>query len=350
MDSRYDVIGYRAGDFVLMICPMNKSYHICVTSHNEVLFRSRDDYYRGFNCYALALLKNGSVSLSDSLMSNHAHFVFYSSNYKEVVKCFRLAYSMYFNRKYRRSGQLFDPEFYVLEVQGLRHHLAALSYVMRNCVHHGLCSTPYAYEHSSSNVFFRDELGKSHSQSLLPRHKFKKFIGKDFNLPDGYRMSEGGLLLREDFTDVAVVERMFSTARSFNFYMLRKTSEEWLKEQSEDNNGLDSITLHDIEHGFIGTKLCNCKKYGGKNLEEQEVDKMLVNEWGKANCFRISDMELCGIIDQLCITEFKKHSVYELSYGEKCEIAKYVRGKYYPSLSQLRRCLVLNNVLNTYIK
>ena len=328
---------------MLKVCPMNKSYHICVTSHNEVLFRSREDFYRGFNCYALALLKNGSMSLSDSLMSNHAHFVFYSSNYKEVVKCFRLAYSMYFNRKYKRSGQLFDPDFFVLEVHGLRHHLAALSYVMRNCVHHGLCSTPYAYEHCSSNVFFKEELGKNHDMRLLPRHKFKRFIGKDVNLPDGYRMSESGLLLREDFTDMAVVERMFSTARSFNFHMTRKSSEEWLKEQLEDNNGLASISLGDIEHGFIGSKWYSGDKDSRKSLVEKEIDKMLINEWGKANCFRISDIDLCGIIDRMCITEFKKCSVYELSYEEKCEIAKYVRSKYYPSRSQLRRCLVLNN-------
>ena len=34
-------------------------------NENEVMFRSEDDYIRGFNCYAVALARIGSVYLPD---------------------------------------------------------------------------------------------------------------------------------------------------------------------------------------------------------------------------------------------------------------------------------------------
>ena len=83
---------------------MNKSYHICLSSKSEVLFRSNEDYYRGFNSYALALLKTNSTSLADAFMSNHFHAVVQTDNIVSVGRAFRLAYTMYFNKKYNRIG------------------------------------------------------------------------------------------------------------------------------------------------------------------------------------------------------------------------------------------------------
>ena len=117
---------------------MNKSYHICLSSKSEVLFRSNEDYYRAFNSYALALLKTNSTSLADAFMSNHFHAVVQTDNIVSVGRAFRLAYTMYFNKKYNRTGQLGNPYFFYLEIDGLYHHLAALSYVMRNPLHHGV--------------------------------------------------------------------------------------------------------------------------------------------------------------------------------------------------------------------
>ena len=148
---------------------MNKSYHICLSSKSEVLFRSNEDYYRAFNSYALALLKTNSTSLADAFMSNHFHAVVQTDNIVSVGRAFRLAYTMYFNKKYNRTGQLGTPYFFYLEIDGLYHHLAALSYVMRNPLHHGVSPTPYGYEHSSANSIFMEALGKTPQKDFLPK-------------------------------------------------------------------------------------------------------------------------------------------------------------------------------------
>ena len=44
---------------------MKKTYHLCLSAGDEVMFRDQEDYNRGFNCFALALHKTGFRSYYD---------------------------------------------------------------------------------------------------------------------------------------------------------------------------------------------------------------------------------------------------------------------------------------------
>ena len=35
---------------------MKRTYHLCLSAGNEIMFRDLEDYNRGFNCFAIALL------------------------------------------------------------------------------------------------------------------------------------------------------------------------------------------------------------------------------------------------------------------------------------------------------
>ena len=78
-------------------------------------------------------------------------------------------------------------------------------------------------------------------------------------------MSDDGLFLRESVIDVVQVENMFATPRTFDYYMNRKSSEEWTAEQEKDRNGASPVTLADIEYGITLNPL----------------NQMLINEGGK---------------------------------------------------------------------
>ena len=54
---------------------MRKIYHICLSSHDEVLFRCERDYVIGFNCLAEAAFYTGSKLLADGFMSTHWHTI-----------------------------------------------------------------------------------------------------------------------------------------------------------------------------------------------------------------------------------------------------------------------------------
>lgn len=305
---------------------MKKTYHLCLSAGDEVMFRDQEDYNRGFNCFALALYKTGSTGLVESFMATHTHQMVQTDDPKGLMWHFRQPYSMYFNHKYQRKGTLGENMHFTMEIVGYYHMMAAASYVLRNALHHGVVSIPYAYPHCSVNSIFSKEMGKFHQKKILQRKYYSKYIGRRAEFPDSYKMSESGLFLRETVLDIPQVENLFVTPRTFNYYMSRKSSEEWEAEQDKDDNGFLPVNLISIEKG----------------VNFQEVDKMLVYEHGKADYRKISDMELCTELDALARSRFGRHSVYQLSDREKQQIASELYRNRHLNETQIRRCLVMH--------
>ena len=304
---------------------MKKTYHLCLSAGDEVMFRDLEDYHRGFNCFACALYKTDSTGLVESFMSTHTHQLVQARRPGELMYTFRQSYTMYFNHKYHRKGHLGEKHHFATEISGYHHTIAAASYTLRNALHHGVAPIPYAYPHCSANAIFSKEMGKMHGEPLLPKSSYYKHIGRRSEYPDSYKMTESGVFTRESVLDIPQIEALYGTPRAFNFYMSRKTSEEWEAEQQKDANNSASINLEIIEKGV------------GVNGTTQ----MLAFENGKSDYRKISDIELCTELDALASTRFGRHSVYELSLKEKNEIAEYLYRTRHLSESQIRRCLIL---------
>lgn len=302
---------------------MKKTYHLCLSAGNETLFRDEEDYNRGFNSLALALYKTNSTGLVESFQSTHFHLVVQSENPADMMYAMRQSYSKYFNRRYQRSGRLGEKHHFQLEIAGLHHHLAAMTYVLRNALHHGLVPIPYAYPHCTVNAIFRKEMGKTHIEKELNQNSFYRFVGRKAEWPSHYRMNDKGLFLRESVLDIVQVENMYATPRAFNYYMSRKSGEEWEKEQEKDNIGANPIRLEDIEQGING----------------QTKEKMLIYESGRSDYRKISDIELCHEIDRNIIPKYGKASVYHLSRTEKEQIGEFLFRTFRIGEAQIRRCL-----------
>ena len=304
---------------------MKKTYHLCLSAGGEGMFRDLADSHRGFNCFATALYKTDSTGLVESFMSTHTHQLVQTSCQEELMYAFRQSYTMYFNHKYHRKGPLGEKYHFTTEISGYHHTIAAASYTLRNALHHGVAPIPYAYPHCSANAIFSKEMGKMHREPLLPKSSYYKHIGRRSEYPDSYKMTESGVFTRESVLDIPQIEALYGTPRAFNFYMSRKSSEEWEAEQQKDANNFASINLEIIEKG-VGL---------------HGTAKMLAFESGKADYRKISDIELCTELDALASTRFGRHSVYELSLKEKNEIAEYLYRTRHLSESQIRRCLIL---------
>ena len=251
---------------------MKKTYHLCLSAGDEVMFRDLEDYHRGFNCFALALYKTGSTGLVESFMSTHSHQLVQTDDPDGFMYNFRLPYCMYFNHKYHRRGRLGEKMHFTMEVVGYHHMVAAASYTLRNPLHHGVVPIPYAYPHCSANAIFRKEMGKFNSDKTLSARSVSRHIGRRAEFPSNYRMSESGVFLRESVLDIPQVENLFVTPRAFNYYMTRKSGEEWEKEQAKDGNRTEPINLDSIERG----------------IRIHELDKMIIYENGKADYRKIS--------------------------------------------------------------
>jgi hypothetical protein len=232
---------------------------------------------------------------------------------------------MYFNHKYQRTGRLAEEQHFTLETVGYHHIIAAASYVLRNPVHHGVAPTPYAYPHCSANAIYRTQMGKFHEEGVLPVRSYSRYIGRRAEFSDSYRMTKSGVFTRESVLDIPQMENLFGTPRAFNFYMSRKSSEEWEAEQEKDGNQFEPVNLRIIEKG-VGI---------------HDLAKMILFENGKADYRKVSDIELCTELDSLARNRYGKHSVYQLSLKEKQEIAEYLYKVRRLDESKIRRCLVL---------
>lgn len=304
---------------------MKRTYHLCLSAGEEIMFRDLDDYNRGFNCFAIALYMTGSTGLVESFMSNHYHLMIQTENPKEFMYDMRQRYVRYFNSKYHRHGILGEKHHFQLEISGLHHHLAAMSYTLRNALHHGVAPIPYAYPHCSANAIFQKEMGKQSIQRLLPQKSFYKHIGRRPEYPSTYKMSESGVFLRESVLDIPQVENMYATPRIFNYYMGRKTNDEWLNEQSKDKNDISPVSLEDIEKG----------------VSMNTYERMLSFESGRSDYKRISDIDLCRVTDQTILPSLGKTSVYHLTERERVQIANKLFREYNASEAQIKRCLIM---------
>ena len=243
----------------------------------------------------------------------------------ELIYSMRMPYSKYFNYKYGRMGRLGEKSHFQIDVVGFYHKLSVACYTLRNAVHHGIAPIPYAYNNSTANSIFKQAMGKDSPIITLPQKSFYRHIGKRAEYPDSYKMDSSGLFVRETVLDIAQVENMFGTPRAFDYYMGRKTCEEWTKEQTRDNNNLPPITLSDIENG----------------ITTHSLNQMLMYENGKADYRKMTDIELCNLIDKHILPQQGVASVYQLSLEQKRRIAEDLYRKLHLGEAQIRRCLAL---------
>lgn len=301
-----------------------KNFHFCISGGNEIIFRTEKDYIRGFNSLAMTVAETGAFLSAEAFMSTHLHVCVRTDDIYSFIRKFWRSYTRYFNSKYIRSGTLGRSPF-ILEIEGFHHWLTAICYVLRNPVHHGITSTPFAYRYCSANAIFRRETGKNEDSECLPRKSYYRYLPKGVICPAKYEMDVSGMIKRETVLDLSDIEHHFGTPRSFLFYMNRLSGEEWKREQEKDHNEKNPISLELIE----------------KNSSLQSLSEMLKHEHGRSDYKRMTDIELCELIDRSILASHNKKTVYELSQKEKQEILKYICSNIPISCERVSKCLVL---------
>lgn len=304
-------------------------YHICYTSHREVFCRSYKDYCMMFNCIAQAVFKTQSNLLAYSIMSTHTHIICECFSPSDLVKRIRSSYAQMFNHRYCRRGSLGDESFFCDRLEGRCHVTTAISYVVRNPLHHEVCANPYAYPFSSVGQYFKskldrfslsgdDAVGKVRSRSAI--------IRKQNILPDEVGVySDSGMIKMDDVVDNVMVEGYFGSYRSFMYGLSRIDYEKWTEEQSEDNVTVTPVTIRTIEPFLSDDEVASILKQNHHWLKEK----------------RITDIELCSIIDKTYVPRFGKSGYAQLMPKDVSVIRKQLLQAFQFRISskQLDRCL-----------
>ena len=340
---------------------MRKIYHVCLSSHEEVMFRSERDYAIGFNCLAEAAFHTGSKLLADGFMSTHWHTIVQTEDPAGFVQKDRYAYTRFFNAAYGRKGRLAEKDAFITEIEGIHRLTAALNYVNRQGLHHGVSATPFGYPHCSVNTYFQEDLGRRVPDEIpliLPERRHR-FLTRNTMVPNVCRMGRNGQLLREDIIDAAYVEQIYITPRNYLFQMNRLSDERSLEEQKREQSPTPIITIAVIEKGTT-----DC-----------DVRGLLTNEQGRINKSMMTDLELCRLIDDFYLPWLSGKrdgvSVYSCSSQERDELFDMLRHDIYryrkaliqdgrtllgraglcgktASDNQIRRCLALPSMPTTF--
>ena len=291
---------------------MKHTYHICRSSHDEVMFRSETDLIIGYNYLAVAALETDSTLLSDGFLSTHHHEAVRADDPKELARRHRYSYTRYFNAKYHRKGSLGENAPFILEVDGLYHTQALLNYVNRQGLHHGRAATAFGYKHCSANAFFRDDLGRESNPRLIDDRKRHIYLPFNTTVPLIYRMSENGLLLREDIEDTGYVESVYVSPRNFLFQMNKISDGKDVTEQEKENTS-PAVTLATVERGVPGF----------------DPSKAFIAEQGRINKKLMTDIELCHIIDDIilptrCFKSGQECSIYLLPKQTRADLGNSI--------------------------
>ena len=303
-----------------------KIYHLCYTSHGEVLCRKYLDYCMLFNCIAQATIGTDAQLLAYAIMSTHVHLIVITEQPAAYIQRIRSSYTQMFNRRYRRKGTLGEPSFYSVELIGRRHVTAAISYVLRNPVHHELTSNPYDYEFSSIGLYFRKETRRP--EDMRPKKATKPFatiIRRDNRqrLPEGLIFDETGQIEPSQLVNSAVVEGFFGSYAAFDYGLQRRDYQVWETEQLQDRDGQSAITV-----GIIEPYL------SGKDLERILTQS---KQWAREK--PILDMDICAVVDEKYVSGYGKESYAQLTDSEKVSIADSVKRQYGVGDAVLSRCL-----------
>lgn len=303
----------------------NSYYHICVASDYEIMFRCESDYQRAFNCLALAVNETHSVLLADSIMSNHIHFCVQTSSLQALVSKFRISYQRYFNHKYHRTGLLGDDGFTAVELETPTHCLVAITYVLRNPLHHGVTVTPFEYTHSSVKCYFRKELGNPLNVNSLSAKRSRANVAHCCKLPVDYYVEPSGQICRDSVIDVRHVEHLFGSPQEFLINLVRSSTKKWREKIASELNSTDIVSLESIESN------------------RESIRKLEENERGQFNTTVNSDQFLCEIIDNELLPGINKESVYQLPMNDVVAIARHLMLKYKASVPQIARCLAVSD-------
>ena len=297
------------------------------------MFRNVDDMNYAFNSLCSALYKTDSICLAEAFISTHHHGCYLTSLPRELMHIHRTSYTKYFNNKYGRTGSLGEKGFFMQEIDGRRHQVSAITYVLKNPVHHGISATPFAYPYCSANAFFRKDLGKDFSPRLLTSEQIRMSLPRRAEFDPSWKMGTEGVFLRESVLETAMVESLYSTPQAFNYMLSRKSGEDWVKEQDMDSVSCPPVTLENIESPL----------FTGGSGKEDSLFHMLQNERSRFNRSVMTDLRLCGIVDMELASGKAPRTVYQLSNEEKICLANEIHRRFHCGKEQIRRCLAMND-------
>lgn len=181
----------------------NAFYHVFNRGINKNKIFLDDADYQFFLKRLLSLKDKYDHSLyAFCLMPNHFHLSIQTRKVpiSKIMSSLATSYSMYFNRKYKHFGPVFQNRYKSILVENDSYFMELSRYIYLNPVKAGLVSDPVEYDHSSIRealgvdrlLFLDEDIGRLIGEGDESRIQYKRFIyeGMKLNLSEIHRLFE----------------------------------------------------------------------------------------------------------------------------------------------------------------
>lgn len=197
---------------IARIVGIGNPHHIIQRGNNrQTIFFADGDRYR-----YLELLKESSIKYSCKihaycLMENHVHILSvpqYNYSFAKMMQQLSLRFTQYINKKYKRTGRLWECRFYSALVDEENYLWSVCRYIERNPARAKIVNIPCEYKWSSAKDNTMEEkssLIEPICKSYIDMEEYIKFL----NTPD--KEDEIEMIKRSTFSGKPIGTREFIT-------------------------------------------------------------------------------------------------------------------------------------------
>ena len=161
--------------------------HVIARGNNrEPIFYAHDDYHFYLEKLAAGAVKHDCEIHAYVLMTNHVHLLVTPNTAYGISKLMQMIgryYVQYFNRRYRRTGTLWEGRFKASLIDSERYAMTCYRYIEMNPVRAKMVDHPAAYPWSS----YRANAGVKTNSLLSPHPNYVALGINDENRAASYR-------------------------------------------------------------------------------------------------------------------------------------------------------------------
>lgn len=130
-------------------------YHLHSSPVPGLIFKDEEDYRTGINLLAFCLAETDLTIYCFCLMSNHFHILLSGEKgaVADYYEHYRKRLATYHARKYGSARHFQGMQMGLVEVTGVEHFKAEVSYILRN-PYKAAIESPFSYRWSSHSLYF----------------------------------------------------------------------------------------------------------------------------------------------------------------------------------------------------
>lgn len=152
-------------------------YHIMARGNEKgTIFSDTADYEKFIDILQEALLKYSLAFFAYVLMKNHYHLLLKTTmpNLSAVMHFIQTKYAIYFNKRYKRVGHLFQGRYKSIVVEEGRYLLEVSRYIHLNPVRAGIVARPEDYKWSSFREYINEDEALIERSFILKQFSFNE--------------------------------------------------------------------------------------------------------------------------------------------------------------------------------